>query len=34
MRRRLLVVARDVDLRAALARWLAPAGFAIELAEG
>ena len=34
MRRRLLVVARDVNLRATLARWLAPAGFAIELAEG
>ena len=34
MRKRLLVVASDVSLRAAIARWLAPAGFAIELAEG
>jgi DNA-binding response OmpR family regulator/TolB-like protein len=34
MRRRLLVVASDVRLRMALARWLAPAGYAVELAEG
>ena len=33
MRKRLLVVARDVNLRAAMARWLAPAGFVIEPAE-
>jgi DNA-binding response OmpR family regulator/TolB-like protein len=33
MRRRLLVLSRDVSLRATLARWLAPAGFGIELAE-
>jgi DNA-binding response OmpR family regulator/TolB-like protein len=34
MRKRLLVVAKDVGLRRALARWLAPVGYAIELAEG
>src|ERR1700730_17753217 len=34
MRRRLLIIASDVGLRKALARWLAPAGYAIELAEG
>ena len=34
MRKRLLVVASDMGLRMALARWLAPAGYAIELAEG
>jgi DNA-binding response OmpR family regulator/TolB-like protein len=34
MRKRLVVVASDVSLRAAIARWLAHAGFAIELAEG
>jgi DNA-binding response OmpR family regulator/TolB-like protein len=34
MRKRLLVVASEVGLRAAIARCLVPAGFAIELAEG
>src|SRR5215831_4246590 len=33
MRHRILVVAQDVTLRSALARWLAAAGYLVELAE-
>jgi DNA-binding response OmpR family regulator len=33
MRHRLLVVAKDAVLRSALARWLMPAGYTVELAE-
>jgi len=31
---RILIVARDADLRASLARWLIGAAYAVELADG
>src|SRR5580692_9770346 len=34
MKHRILVVAEDAQVRAALARWLMAAGYAVELAEG
>ncbi len=34
MQHRILVVSQDVMLRSTLARWLTPAGYIVELAEG
>ena len=34
MKSRILLVARDADLRGTLARWLLAAGYAVEIAEG